>query len=194
MYVIALCIDGIWTHVIVDDLIPCYNKKPFFNSSLENELYVILLEKAYAKIYGGYMNIASGLTREALKDLTGAPAKSFFTKKMNKNELWEIIVGANEAGYIMTAGSDDLNNGSDAYIEKIGIAGSHAYSLLETYELENLRGGKYRLLTQKESTDDMNIEKLVKLRNPWGRGEWNGDWSDQSYKWTDEVRNLLNYQ
>lgn len=38
----------------------------------------------------------------------------------------------------MTAGSDNLNNGSDSYIEKIGIAGSHAYSLLEVYELEKL--------------------------------------------------------
>ena len=35
----------------------------------------------------------------------------------------------------MTAGSDNLNGGSDAYIEKIGIAGSHAYSLLEVIEL-----------------------------------------------------------
>lgn len=51
----------------------------------------------------------------------------------------------------MTAGSDDLNNGSDAYIEKIGIAGSHAYSLLETFELEKLGGGNYRLLTSEES-------------------------------------------
>ena len=30
----------------------------------------------------------------------------------------------------------------------------------------------------------MRIEKLVKLRNPWGKGEWNGDWSDSCYKWT----------
>lgn len=30
----------------------------------------------------------------------------------------------------------------------------------------------------------MRIERLVKLRNPWGKGEWRGDWSDDSYKWT----------
>lgn len=30
----------------------------------------------------------------------------------------------------------------------------------------------------------MHVEKLVKLRNPWGKGEWKGDWSDESYKWT----------
>lgn len=30
------------------------------------------------------MNIASGLTKEALRDLTGAPAKTFFTSR-NQN-------------------------------------------------------------------------------------------------------------
>lgn len=45
----------------------------------------------------------------------------------------------------MTAGSDNLNSGSDAYIEKIGIAGSHAYSLLEVIELFYQRG-RYRIL------------------------------------------------
>lgn len=89
LYVIALCIDGIWSEIIIDDLIPCVNKKPFFNSSGENELWVILLEKAYAKIYGGYLNIEAGLTREALKDLTGAPAKTLFSKKMDLKDLWE---------------------------------------------------------------------------------------------------------
>ena len=80
------------------------------------------------------MNIAAGLTREALRDLTGAPAETFFTKN-NQSHLWDIIHEANENNFILTAGSDDLNNGSDAYIEKIGIAGSHAYSLLEVIEI-----------------------------------------------------------
>jgi hypothetical protein len=30
--------------------------------------------------------------------------------------------------------------------------------------------------------------KLVKMRNPWGEGEWKGDWSDKSDLWTDELR------
>ena len=30
-------------------------------------------------LYGGYMNIAAGLTRGALRDLTGASAETFFT-------------------------------------------------------------------------------------------------------------------
>jgi len=31
------------------------------------------------------------------------------------------------------------------------------------------------------------LHKLVKLRNPWGGGEWKGDWSDESYLWTKEL-------
>lgn len=65
----------------MDDYVPCkkYSKTPAFNRSKDNELWVILLEKAWAKIHGGYMNIAAGLTREALRDLTGASAITYFT-------------------------------------------------------------------------------------------------------------------
>lgn len=93
----------------------------------------------------------------------------------------------------MTAGSDDLSNGSDAYIEKIGIAGSHAYSLLEVYELQRLGGRRYKVLTPEESKEGMDIERLVKLRNPWGTGEWNGAWSDKSQEWTPELKQQLNF-
>lgn len=131
--------NGIWEEVVLDDQVPCtkYSHTPAFNRSKSNELWVILLEKAWAKAHGGYMNIAAGLTREALRDLTGASCITYFTSQ-NPEELWERIVQANFQKHIMTAGSDDLNNGSDSYIEKIGIAGSHAYSLLEVFELERI--------------------------------------------------------
>ena len=36
--------------------------------------------------------------------------------------------------------------------------------------------------------------RLLKVRNPWGQGEWTGDWSDKSPLWTDELRQQLNLQ
>ena len=47
-----------------------------------------------------------------------------------------------------------------------GLVYGHAYSLLDV--VDNVAG--------------TGID-LVQLRNPWGSGEWTGDWSDNSPKW-----------
>lgn len=58
-------------------------------------------------------------------------------------------------------------------INESGIAGSHAYSLIDTEVVKHANGKTYR---------------LVKIRNPWGSGkEWNGDFSDTSNLWNPEV-------
>ena len=31
------------------------------------------------------------------------------------------------------------------------------------------------------------------MRNPWGQGEWKGDWSDASPKWTDELKSKVGF-
>ena len=36
-------------------------------------------------------------------------------------------------------------------------------------------------------------KKMIKLRNPWGKGEWTGDWSDASSLWTTRMRNLCDF-
>ena len=93
----------------------------------------------------------------------------------------------------MTAGSDNLNNnGNDDMVEKIGLAGNHAYSLLGVYEL-SFENGEYQVLTPEESGEGMKIYRLVKLRNPWGKGEWKGKWSDDSSMWTEDLKEKLSF-
>jgi len=46
--------------VIVDDFLPCKYHEPAFAKANGNELWVLLLEKCWAKIHGSYERIESG--------------------------------------------------------------------------------------------------------------------------------------
>lgn len=50
---------------------------PLYSRCNGNELWVMFLEKAYAKLYGTYEKIEAGLAGNALRDLTGAPSEYF---------------------------------------------------------------------------------------------------------------------
>lgn len=36
--------------------------------------------------------------------------------------------------------------------------------------------------------------KLIKIRNPWNNFEWEGDWSDSSRLWTDQIKEEVEYE
>lgn len=65
---------------------------PAFSSSSSAELWVLLLEKAWSKIYKSYDNIESGLTRESLNNFTGAPTKTLWVSEKDNSKLWETIL------------------------------------------------------------------------------------------------------
>jgi calpain-15 len=46
--------------VIVDDQFPCLYKRPIFSSANGKELWVLVLEKVWAKIHGSYKRIEYG--------------------------------------------------------------------------------------------------------------------------------------
>lgn len=71
------------------------------------------------------------------------------------------------------AGSPSHPDG-DSHVNDMGIVQGHAYSVLALAEADGT--------------------KLIQLRNPHGRGEWQGDWSDDSDLWTNRMINLVNYQ
>ena len=56
-YVLRLFRNGKVHYMALDDLIPCHKtyKNPIFSSPVGNELWVILLEKAWAKSIGSYI-------------------------------------------------------------------------------------------------------------------------------------------
>ena len=62
--------------VIVDDYLPVHmgTKAPVFGKSEDGSLWVALLEKAWAKLYGSYSACQKGTTFFAGPHLYGTPA------------------------------------------------------------------------------------------------------------------------
>ena len=62
----------------MDDFVPCKAfSGPIYTKTGDDELWVALLEKAYAKIYGCYERLISGSPYHSLPDLTGCPSQMF---------------------------------------------------------------------------------------------------------------------
>ena len=81
--------------VVVDDYFPyCPHKSDwaFSRSDSEKEIWVMLLEKAWAKIFGSYQRIEAGTTGEALPALCGAPSEYIYHSEIKEKEhIWNKI-------------------------------------------------------------------------------------------------------
>jgi calpain-15 len=110
VYRLKFCKNGNWEEVTVDDHFPCQPfSGPIFSRAHGNEMWVLLLEKAYAKLHGNYWTLRGGYANEGMIDLTGCPSTNYdFTKpkviKMIENgELFNEMLKFDEQGYLLSA-------------------------------------------------------------------------------------------
>jgi len=166
--------NGQWHDMVVDDLLPCHPEsvEPLFaHSAQEGELWPALMEKAYAKLHGSFYSLDGGNCAEALVDLTGGASLKIkfhdpkYKEEVYTGKLWARMRRYNEWGYLM--GCSYKSHDPTAYEDESpeGVLWSRAYSLLDVQETSN---GK----------------RLLRLRNPWGKKEWRGAWSDGSKEWS----------
>ncbi|KAG6476656.1 hypothetical protein ZIOFF_065901 [Zingiber officinale] len=179
IYTVRFCIQGEWVPVVVDDWVPCESpgKPAFATSKKRNELWVSVLEKAYAKLHGSYEALEGGLVQDALVDLTGGAGEEIDIRSaqvqidLASGRLWSQLLHFKREGFLLGAGSP---SGSDVHVSPSGIVQGHAYSILQVKEVDG--------------------HKLVQVRNPWANEvEWNGPWSDTSPEWTERMKHKLKH-
>jgi hypothetical protein len=172
IYGIYFYINGHKKLVLIDDYLPYVGvgfKQFAMSKSEENEIWVALMEKAWAKINGNYIRIGcGGSPNEAFDVLTEAYSEEVAVKPSIKDALWNKLIDGQKRGFIMTAGT----SGNDD-VEDVGLSVGHAFTVLGIHEIKG--------------------ERVIRLRNPWGEGEFNGDWSDFSSKWTEELKQKYKY-
>ena len=213
-YQVRLCRDGEWQTVLVDDCLPCVPcgkmrgigkmGVPAFAYAARRQLWVSLVEKAYAKLYGCYEALEGGTTDEALATLTGYPcerldlrharrardggargeepdASSSTGEVLDVELLWAKLLSFEAAGFLMSASVGGGSKAAADAADAMELLTDHAYSLLRVVGL-----------TVPTGPAAGRQVRLVELRNPWGKKEWKGDWSDSSPMWTPELRAMLN--
>ncbi|PHT29273.1 Calpain-type cysteine protease DEK1 [Capsicum baccatum] len=118
---VSMSIIGRLVPVVVDDWIPCESPgKPAFATSRKgNEMWVSLLEKAYAKLHGSYEALEGGLVQDALVDLTGGAGEEIDMRSaeaqidLASGRLWSQLLRFKQEGFLLGAGSP---SGSDVHI------------------------------------------------------------------------------
>ena len=172
VYSVQLFIMGIPVTVTVDEHLAFnYNNAAgltYANVAKDGALWVPILEKAMAKLFGNYEMLVGGWMGMAVQAMTGAPFWSTGHDDFGSGEaIWTKVDEALAKNWMVgiasyPAESDQINN-------TIGLPQSHAYTVLGTQALSD-------------------GTKLFKIRNPWAAERYHGPWSDESDKWTDAAK------
>jgi len=118
----------------------------------------MLMEKAWCKRFLNYNKAEEGVPDYAMEEIMGCPSHGDKFGSLSGNEVFKLLDGYSKKKYFLV-----LSSKSADQVPK-GIVGGHAYTLIETHE----EGGV----------------KLIRLRNPWGSFEWEGEYGYKSAKWT----------
>ena len=218
--------DGIkrkFVKISIDDQFPCSplrkggkkGGKPLFTNPNGGEIWVCLLEKAFAKLSGSYANIEGGHVLWALEAMTGDEVLKYSVD--NKTKEWKSYdlvhklpkergesEGVRACRFPSTGHSFDEDT---MFVVLKKYASSGCIMGAGTRGVDNTRkegrpgdrndekqtgivpGHAYSILDVRSCFG----HRLLKLRNPWGAFEWKGDWSDGSSMWSKHplVRALI---
>lgn len=159
-YEINLKINKKISTIHLDDYFP-YNtrkSKPVFCKPYNNEIWVMLLEKAWAKIKGSYFGMDIGSPIEVLNafllssDLKKDILYKFYSLKNSddKNEIWNIMMNKikNNNIFMICLSKENLKDKKKLNNLYYSIVEKHFYNIIDVYTNEG--------------------KNILKLRNPWG--------------------------
>eukprot|EP00929_Paragymnodinium_shiwhaense_P076679 TRINITY_DN39465_c0_g1_i3.p1 TRINITY_DN39465_c0_g1~~TRINITY_DN39465_c0_g1_i3.p1 ORF type:complete len:1281 (+),score=193.91 TRINITY_DN39465_c0_g1_i3:92-3934(+) len=236
VYYVQLCYAGEWRGIVLDDLFP--TSKIFegyldgqmmyysrggtlcYLQGARRQLWVPLVEKAAAKLFGSYGSLKGGTFGEALGLFTGYPTqrirlyvpKATRDARAKRRQVREarrahrIAMGLHAGAFDQD--SEDSDDNDDLKWSKLLSCKEAGYLMGMGCTAEGCEKTKehiveemglqaphaYGILDLQEAVVNGETVRLLKIRNPWGERAprtWKGDWGKDSEKWTPELQRQL---
>jgi len=127
--------------------------EPAYAGKGDNELWVMIMEKAYAKLIGNYDEIVSGKAENGLEAILGTDVREYNFQKYDEKKIIWIIIKSLEDKLPITASSSGKGEEPITVAPDTIVYGGHGYSIVaidtdkETILLRNPWGEKHLLLT-----------------------------------------------
>ena len=165
LYSMNFTVSGVPIEILVDDYFPSTDgSQALYSQPTGNELWFSLLEKAFAKLHGGYYGLETIGILEAMETLTGMPVIQKLLNDVEEDKLWAKLIDYDKKNYILCAGEAKRYHTSSR---------NRNFSIVSVTEVDNY--------------------KLIKLRNHFDSYPWAGEFSDKSPLWTKELKEKVGY-
>ncbi|CAF2537958.1 unnamed protein product [Rotaria sp. Silwood2] len=164
VYVVRICHNGLWKAVLLDGNFPCtIDNRLAYSRAARRQLYVPLIEKACAKLFGSYANLAGGSTAEGLQLLTGAPCDRINLHPLNEmldfDIIWAKLLSACESKLLIGASTGCLETNRHEY-ELAGLNPNHAFTVLVAKALP-VGDGRFLLVRDPHGTTNYSEDSIT---------------------------------
>ena len=177
-YEIYIYTNGQFKILILDDYFPIIKGSNLlrFAKPVKNEIWLLLLEKAFAKLNGGYGSLFSCNISHVIQAFTGFPIERlFFYDLLDIEDLEDIIRINKSTNIINLCPKKNIS-------EEIGLIPGRAYLVEDIFDIRN--------------NDDEGKEeclKVLKIENIFESDKYKGEWSKTGQYFTENVKDIVNY-
>jgi hypothetical protein len=131
----------------------------FAKNKDQNETWLPLLEKAYAKAHGDFLSLSGGWIGEGLEDLSGGVTTELLTSDiLDEDEFWNNELSKVNGEFLFGCSTGLLDGG---YGERNGISEGHAYVVMDA---RTLKSGQ-RLLKLRYVVDMISSKSSSKINS-----------------------------
>ena len=171
LYELYIYYNGEYQILLIDDYFPFIrnSNKLLFSKPKKEEIWLLLLEKAYAKVNGGYGSLFNCDINSILILFTGFPCERLNFFDIDNDDLDNIIRINKQKNLVFVYPSEEG--------EKNGIIKNKSYQLIEIFDI----GG-----------NEENL-KLIKLRNFFDYQSYKGDYCPSSELLNEDIKRIINY-